>query len=170
MSENEESLPLRCSRPRFDIWSQKLKFKDSRLLQPFKETRPESVISDPEKSTESSDVLCEEMTSIQSSLTPGYSPKFRSCFPKYTNMRWAWRGIVTREKANDFTWMAQSRNASRDFKLNRWEHTSSSNICWLISLGRSENVVYLSMSCDCNKVETFRYRIKNKIKVTAWLV
>lgn len=71
MSESEKSLPLRCSRPRFDIWSQKLKFKDSRFLQPFNETRPESVISDPEKSTESNDVLCDEMTPIQSSLTPG---------------------------------------------------------------------------------------------------
>lgn len=46
------------------------------------------------------------------------------------------------------TWRAQSWKALRETSVRHWENTNSLKICWLISLGSIEKVVYLSMSCN----------------------
>lgn len=77
-------IPPICPSPRSDICSQKFKFKDWRFAQFLRFINPPSVTSEPERSTESTEDPCEEMTSIQASFTPGHSPKWRSW--KYTKL------------------------------------------------------------------------------------
>lgn len=77
--KDRKRLPLMWLSPRSEIWSQQLKFKAWRFVQSFRWINPESVTSEPERSTESKEIPCEEITSIQLSLTPGHSPKWRSC-------------------------------------------------------------------------------------------
>lgn len=74
-----EKVPRKCSRPPSEIWMQKLKSKDCRLEQSLRWINPESVTSEPERSTDSKDDPWEAMTSIHLSFTPGYCPRQRSC-------------------------------------------------------------------------------------------